>query len=456
MVHAFRRLGNKRIATRYCNMNPKVKEEDLLEVLNRGNKLFRWSGADLFNVTNEHGNRNMIIIETNSSPSGQKSMPLPSDAEGSENMDGYHKLMEHTFFSFLREREEAGDLPEGKLAILFDKNDMEAFGYAHAMADVSGEDVYVCKYSATDADPPVRWNDGIMSICLDREQDTWIPIRATFRYVTQQPWNRIPLSSKTMVVNPIVACLAGGRNKMAADKAYEFLNLELSHTGLQVRVPETIRDVSKEEVPLWVQSMGGKAVVKVPYSNAGQGVFTIINEEELDAFMALDNKYDKFIVQALVGHNSWSSSSLKGSYFHTGTIPDRKNQSFVADLRMMICSTPTGFMPLAVYARRAELPLIADISSSKDSWAMLGTNLSVKKEDGSWDTETNRLMLMDTKDFNNLGIGMDDLIDAYVQTVLASIAIDNLAVRLRPEGVFDFDLFKSLNADTALLDELVL
>ncbi len=47
-----------------------------------------------------------------------------------------------------------------------------------------------------------------------------------------------------------------------------------------------------------------------------------------------------------------------------------------------------------------------------DSWAMLGTNLSVKKDSGEWDTEANRLLLMDRKDFNRLGLGVDDLIDA--------------------------------------------
>lgn len=36
-----------------------------------------------------------------------------------------------------------------------------------------------------------------------------------------------------------------------------------------VNVPETIRNITKNEIPLWVQSMGGHAVIKVPYSNAG-------------------------------------------------------------------------------------------------------------------------------------------------------------------------------------------
>jgi hypothetical protein len=50
---------------------------------------------------------------------------------------------------------------------------------------------------------------------------------------------------------------------------------------------------------------------------------------------------------------------------------------------------------------------------------MLGTNLSVKLDNNQWTTETSRLLLMDRKDFNQLGLGVDDLIDAYIQTVLS-------------------------------------
>ena len=94
---------------------------------------------------------------------------------------------------------------------------------------------------------------------------------------------------------------------MIADKAYEFFNNELSASasGLCIRTPETVRDVSKSEIPLWVQSMGGHAVIKVPYSNAGQGVFTLTSAEELRAFMDEDHHYDKFIVQSLVGNANW-------------------------------------------------------------------------------------------------------------------------------------------------------
>ena len=39
-------------------------------------------------------------------------------------------------------------------------------------------------------------------------------------------------------------------------------------------------------------------------------------------------------------------------------------------------------------------------------------------EDGSWRTQTERLLLMDSRDFNSVGIGLDDLIEAYMQTCL--------------------------------------
>ena len=87
---------------------------------------------------------------------------------------------------------------------------------------------------------------------------------------------------------------------------------------------------------------------------------------------------------------------------------------------------------------------------------MLGTNLSVKDEAGNWTTETNRLLLMDVKDFNQLGLGVDDLIDAYIQTVLSVVAIDEMCQRLMPNDRFDVETFASLNPDAALLKELSL
>jgi hypothetical protein len=63
---------------------------------------------------------------------------------------------------------------------------------------------------------------------------------------------------------------------MMAARAYEFFNAELQseNTGLEIRVPETIRNVTKNEIPLWIETMGGHAVLKNPYSNAGKFFFS--------------------------------------------------------------------------------------------------------------------------------------------------------------------------------------
>ena len=211
--------------------------------------------------------------------------------------------------------------------------------------------------------------------------------------------------------------------------------------------------------------MGGRAVVKNPYSNAGQGVYTIVNQTELDAFMAEDHAYNKFIVQALIGNNAWSSTTSSGQasvlvqrkkeiriqnleahlpttttnaevlftrcsrarqLFHLGTIPNKKRNIYVCDFRLQVAfgkrtaavssvapsaakskkersprpkeaiasaaraakaaaaaaqATPQ-WGKIACYARRARVPLQAVIEKGADSWAQLGTNLSVPLGNG--------------------------------------------------------------------------
>ena len=449
MISFFLNLEQERIITRYCHMHPMVDKSKLQEILSHKCKYFLWGGADLFNVTSAGGKRQMVIIENNSCPSGQKSMPLIND---NQEEGSYRLMIERTFKPYLKNLRNKF---KGGLAVIYDKNHMEASGYAKVIASVMKEPVYYVPFYKDDANPNVFFKDGVMYVRTEKGEE--IPIRAAFRYLTQKPWNRLPLHSKTRILNPIAACLAGGRNKMVAAKAYDIFNAELQEHGLKINTPETIWDVKKDEIPLWVKKMGGHAVIKVPYSNAGQGVYTIVTEQELDDFMELEFDYDLFIVQSLVGNSNWSSMTSSGKLYHVGTIPNAKNQTFVADIRMMVSSTPNGIKPLCTYARRAAKPLVNEIQDSADSWSMLGTNLSIKNEDGSWGSDTSRLVLMDRRDFNKLGVGLDDLIEAYIQTVLSMVAIDKMAQTLyNKQGKFRMRLFKSLNDDQSLLDEIKL
>ncbi len=448
MVNFFLNLSKERIITRYCHLHPQVDREMLQEILDYRCKYFLWSGADLINATSAEGDRQMVVLENNSCPSGQKSMPLVDDnkEEGS-----YRLLVERTFKPLLKSKKGAGTV-KGKLGLIYDKNYMETSGYAAVIADVFKEEVLLIPYFDRQDSDRIKIKNDLLYVF---HQGDWTPLRGVFRYLTQKPWNRIPLNLKTKILNPIVACLAGGRNKMVAAKAYDFYNTEIEHYGLKINTPETIWDVSKNEIPLWVKKMGGQAVIKIPYSNAGQGVFTIVNEKELDAFMKMDIEYERYIVQSLIGNYTWSSTSSAGKYYHVGTIPTAKGETYVIDVRMMVSSTETGIRPLCVYSRKAAKPLADRLLDGADSWEMLGTNLSVKEGHNEWSSDTNRLMLMDRRDFNKLGIGLDDLIEAYIQTVLSTIAIDKMCISLHnSKGKFRMRLFKSLNNDETLLEEI--
>jgi hypothetical protein len=156
MVKMFLALGNQRIARRYCHLHPGANYDKLIELFSYTPAHFFWAGSDLFSVTNEKAQRQMIVIETNSCPSGQKSMPC-DDAEES---NGFYALIRHSLLYVLEHMVQIS----GRLAVVYDKNKMEATGYAAAMADVCKEDVLLAEYHMEDQNPPVRWQDEVMYV----------------------------------------------------------------------------------------------------------------------------------------------------------------------------------------------------------------------------------------------------------------------------------------------------
>ena len=231
LVAFFLNMTKEQIVERYCHLNPLIDAEYLKSLIEYQPQYIYWTGTDLFHVTSARGHNRMLVVETNSCPSGQKSMPILDDYQ---EMGGYRRLLECSFLPLANSR----DLPEGSLAVVYDKNYMEASGYAAALAEITGEEVFLVSFFNGDENPAVRFVDGIMEV---RDPDgVWHPIRAALRYVTQKPWNRIPVNMKTFMYNPIIACLAGGRNKLVAAKAYDFFNAELQNNGLRIYTPETI------------------------------------------------------------------------------------------------------------------------------------------------------------------------------------------------------------------------
>ncbi|KAJ2846173.1 hypothetical protein IWW36_004474, partial [Coemansia brasiliensis] len=193
LVAAFFRMDNVQVAARYGHLNPAVDEAKLRELLGYQPQHFTWAGSDLLSVTNGSGQRQMVVVETNSCPSGQKSMPPLQDNDASS---GYRAVVGATLGALLADTDVDGDL-----AVVYDKNAMEASGYAAALATESREHVWLVEYYDGDLDPPVTWIADTMHV--RDSSGTWHAIRGCLRYVTQRPWNRIPLRTRTRMLNPV-------------------------------------------------------------------------------------------------------------------------------------------------------------------------------------------------------------------------------------------------------------
>ncbi|MBS9524883.1 hypothetical protein KI659_12765 [Litoribacter alkaliphilus] len=419
LVAAFLNLNHDQMAARFCRLNPRADHETVMKLLKYQPKYFRWSGTDLMHVTNNQGLRKLTLIETNSCPSGQKSMPL---LDFSFEHGGYRRLIEKTFKPMVEKHQE-----EGALAVIYDKNPMENVGYAATIAEVFGQNVYLAQYKLGDKDAPVEFRDGKMFVRGEKEE--WVEIKAAFRYVTQEPWTRIPKHSKTLLLNPIEACLAGGRNKEVASEAYDRFNEEFESKGISIFTPKTYRNVPYGELQSYFEKMGGSMVIKVPDSNAGQGVYTVVNQKEMDFALAeLAHDPDEvFIIQELIHSNYTEGKDPADTWYHLGTIPDSKGRSFAFDLRMMMHATEDGMRPLAIYSRKSGFPLNQPLPEDMNSWEVYGTNLSIKGDDG-WTYADERLILFDVRNFALLGLGIDELIRGFIQSIMAVYAIDQNAI----------------------------
>ena len=222
-----------------------------------------------------------------------------------------------------------------------------------------------------------------------------------------------------------------------------------------IRTPDTIIDVRKSEIESCVAAMSGKAVIKMPFGNCGDGVYTICNKQELDRFLSTPHYYNNFLVQSLVGDFSWLNAKPENGFYHIGTIPNEMNEIFVYDLRMVVGGNEHGFIPISINGRRGRKPIVKDVSDEQNSWDILGTNLSVRINSNTWENESERVIAMSTDDFDQLGIGLDDLIDGYVQTVLSVVAIDKFCDCFMSESnELNYSMFSILNSDEKFVQEI--
>lgn len=170
MIKMFMGLGNERIAQRYCHLHPETDIDKLKDMFNYIPSYFFWAGSDLFMVTNELAQRQLIVIETNSCPSGQKSFPFDDDS--TTDNTGFQALARHSF-KYVLDNKCTMAKEEGGLAVLYDKNLMEASGYASSLSDVTGENVYLTAFYNGDENPPAKFEDGVLFV---RDENNGLPL----------------------------------------------------------------------------------------------------------------------------------------------------------------------------------------------------------------------------------------------------------------------------------------
>ncbi|KAI9595432.1 hypothetical protein BDF19DRAFT_413728 [Syncephalis fuscata] len=205
----------------------------------------------------------------------------------------------------------------------------------------------------------------------------------------------------------IAATYKSGCNKQIAAIAYESFNAGLNGTRLQIRTPLTKHNVSLKEIPAIVKCFGSRALVKTPYSNSSKGVYTISNQ-------SMKHRYEIFIVQSLIGNVKWFSHTSERCTYRVGTVPDKDNNKYVYDLRVMIIGDELGYRPIAYFARRAHKLLLNCLENSSN---VAG---------GSFADEPFCIIQADKKEFLLLGMDLNNLVDAYIQTVLSVTAIDKV------------------------------
>lgn len=443
LVDQFLKMSQEEIAASYA-FRQGIKKERVLELLKRETTYMLWSGSDILNVIDVNGKKRKVILETNSCPSGAKD--LPSANFGCLEDSAYGKILSATLLPRIER--------EGDLAVLWDKNKVETKAYGQVLANLTGRRVHYIPLFNQDDVKQLNFDPHTLKI-------NGFNIAGTWRYVTQEPWKRISVYPKTVMINPIIACIAGGRNKLIAAKAYNEFNQ--NNPDLAIDIPYTTEEMNKQEV-INLLKKWKYGVVKLPYSNAGQGVFTIASERDLKEFEQEVSADKSLILQQLIGFEQITSNGTMSPLTHVGGIVDGKR--FAIDLRMMVINGQhqdgqTGYKPVSLYARRAAQPLEDLCKPDVPSWEVLGTNLSelTGKEKYTnrkkWAVHNDRRIVTTEKDFPQLDLSLDDLVDAYVTTVKANAAINDIAEYLMEGGEFHPQRFSELNGDQTIVKTLI-
>jgi hypothetical protein len=284
------------------------------------------------------------------------------------------------------ERRHLGLLTESKLPC-------ETVGFAAALSHVVDRQVPI----VGPLDLARAWRDDDGDLRVNGRK-----LKGGIRYLHHEPWLLLPPRATGTYLNPTDVDLGGARDKTEAAAAFEQWNRSRPRGTPLLRVPETAVVRPCEDLPDW----NGWVVLKTPHLNSGDGIrFCNASVKKIPPVR------EKSVLQRAVlpGAGPGGRRILLGGRVH--------------DIRMVVASGPAGFFPIMLYARCSRRCWQAGLTRAEMREALL-TNIATRDEAGDYRFDYERLVMPSDKGWRRLSLRPVDFAVAFVQSVIATVAID--------------------------------
>ncbi|HYW52973.1 MAG TPA: hypothetical protein VE826_03335 [Dongiaceae bacterium] len=381
----------------------------LTELLAGSAAAFFLSGVDLM-VIEDGTRRRFVVIEVNSAPGFAYCTP---------GADAWELAYERTIDLLLGHAPPAA---HGGLALLTEsKVPVETEGFRRCLERRLGRAIAVLGPAELRAAERFVTERGTVLAHGGRE------ISGGLRYLHHLPWELLPPSAAGTFVNGTGVDLCGGRDKVAAQLAFERFTAAFGPRGLRVNAPPGSVVRSAEELEAVLARLGEHVVRKARHGNSGIGVDFLRGDEE-DARRP-PPPYPYLVQEMLLPRGA----AVNGAHLAAATAGGRP---YAYDLRVVVGGFPGGYRPLMIYARRARRSLdelgrfdAADLAALDD---FMKVNIAVPQPGGGFAMEEERLVLPDADGFAALGLGVDDYRVAVAESILATAAVDRFGTPYAP------------------------
>jgi hypothetical protein len=217
-------------------------------------------------------------------------------------------------------------------------------------------------------------------------------------------WKLLPDDVAGTFINSGRVARRGGRNKLAAQWAFERWNAEHAGDGLRVPIPRGRIARTLGEVEAARRELGGAVVTKVPHLNSARGIDFVARDQPTPALRL------PVLVQELLEPAGLATARIDGG-------------RHVFDLRVVVASDQRGFRPLMLRSRRAARPIEA-LGGPGDLRDCLVVNTSIYEGSRCVGQDTERNILIDDDGWATLGLSAHDWRRVIVIAMLATAAVD--------------------------------